>query len=276
VSSEVCLSDEDETSLFRAVELIEQNTLGESILGVTGAVVSGGLTAVTSFIPDAAKASFNDLLTAALRKSFDVVLLTIDKKGTGLSSSGWFARASVALSGGVGGFFGLAGTTAELPVTTALLMRAIAQVAVRCGEDLSTDEARLECLKIFALGGMRKDGEDEGYYAARMSLAGAIPTLAQKTLQDILPRAVAAVAERFSIPMTFKLGSQLVPGIGAVAGVLLNSAFADHFERKAQGHFTVRRLERAYGLEVVQMRFEVHQATVRRRHSKRPPKSRGA
>ena len=53
-----------------------------------------------------------------------------------------------------------------------------------------------------------------------------------------------------------KLAAQAVPVIGAVGGAAVNYAFIDHFQQTAQGHFAVRRLERAYGKELVRAEYE--------------------
>jgi hypothetical protein len=57
------------------------------------------------------------------------------------------------LSGALGGFWGLPGLLVELPVSTILMLRAIAAVARKEGEDLETAEARWACLEVFTLGG---------------------------------------------------------------------------------------------------------------------------
>ena len=43
-----------------------------------------------------------------------------------------------------------------------------------------------------------------------------------------------------------------VPAIGAIGGGLINTIFMDHFQDIAQAHFTIRRLERHYGADVIQ------------------------
>ena len=63
----------------------------------------------------------------------------------------------------------------ELPVTTTLMLRAIADIARHHGEDLSTLEARLACVEVFALGApvpQRRQGQRAhfGYYASRALL----------------------------------------------------------------------------------------------------------
>ena len=43
--------------------------------------------------------------------------------------------------------------------------------------------------------------------------------------------------------------------IGSV-GAAVNYAFIEHFQDVARAHFTVRRLERAYGKDLVRMEYE--------------------
>ena len=52
------------------------------------------------------------------------------------------------------------------------------------------------------------------------------------------------------------MAAQAVPVIGAAGGALINTLFMDHFQDMAHGHFTVRRLERKYGEEVVKLAYE--------------------
>jgi hypothetical protein len=46
-----------------------------------------------------------------------------------------------------------------------------------------------------------------------------------------------------------------VPAIGAAGGAAINLVFINHFQDMARGHFTVRRLERKYGAEVVREEY---------------------
>ena len=45
--------------------------------------------------------------------------------------------------------------------------------------------------------------------------------------------------------------AQSVPVIGAAGGALMNVIFMNHYQDVSKGHFTVRRLERQFGPEVV-------------------------
>ena len=258
----VPLSDEDLAALREAVQLLEQDTFTETVMNTVGKFIGGSLERVGRFLPKGFRVNGSAILEGVLAKAFDRVVLTVDRDGTGLTghrwldaplSSPWIDGASAIVAGALGGVGGLATTAVELPVTTALLMRAIAQIAVREGEDLRTDEGKLECLKVFAFGGrLSADDEvDTGYYSVRLAVAEAVPKLAHKTLQDLLPKLLARVAQRFSVPVSAKIGSQAAPGIGGAAGALINLAFVDHFQRKATGHFRVRRLERIYGAPLV-------------------------
>jgi len=49
----------------------------------------------------------------------------------------------------------------------------------------------------------------------------------------------------------------MVPIAGAVGGVALNILFSRHFQSLAEGHFTVRRLERKYGGDAVRQAYEL-------------------
>ena len=64
------------------------------------------------------------------------------------------------------------------------------------------------------------------------------------------------VAARFTIQVEDKVALQLVPAIGAVTGAGVNDLFMNHFQRIAWGHFTVRRLERKYGIDEVRSEYE--------------------
>ena len=55
--------------------------------------------------------------------------------------------------------------------------------------------------------------------------------------------------------MSEKLPVQAMPIVGAAGGAAVNYAFADHFQSLAFGHFTVRRLERHYGGDVVRAEY---------------------
>jgi hypothetical protein len=72
----------------------------------------------------------------------------------------------------------------------------------------------------------------------------------------ILVRLISQVASRFGAVVTQKVAAQAVPVVGALGGGAVNYVFIEHFQAMAQGHFTVRRLERRYGKDLVQAEYE--------------------
>ncbi|MEM9825426.1 MAG: EcsC family protein [Planctomycetota bacterium] len=65
------------------------------------------------------------------------------------------------VTGAAGGAFGLASVAAELPVSTVLILRSIADIARSQGEDLGDLETRLACLEVFALDGGGRDAHPQ-------------------------------------------------------------------------------------------------------------------
>lgn len=175
-------------------------------------------------------------------------------------------RAMAAASGATGGFFGLASLPVELPVSTIIILRAIADIAREEGEDLSDPGVALACLEVFALGA-HEEGDsftDSGYFATRGLLAKTVSEAGRYALQrgigdqaaPAMVRLVTQIGTRFGLVVSEKLALQAVPVIGAAGGAAVNYAFADHFQSLAYGHFTVRRLERTYGSELVQAEYQ--------------------
>ena len=195
----------------------------------------------------------------ALEKAAQGAIWTLDKTPGQPSSQRWH-KLGAAVSGGIGGFFGLAAVMAELPVSTGLIMRSIADIARSQGEDLGSEAARQACLEVFAFGGSGKadDGADSGYFMVRAALARSVADASRAAAQGmggtatpVLLQLIQAVASRFGVQVSQKVAVQLVPIIGAASGALINTLFIDHYQQMARGHFTVRRLERIHGSEAV-------------------------
>ena len=69
-------------------------------------------------------------------------------------------------------------------------------------------------------------------------------------------RFITQVASRFGAVVTQKVAAQTLPVVGALGGAAVNYAFIEHFQEVARGHFTVRRLERVYGKNLVRTEYE--------------------
>ena len=177
-----------------------------------------------------------------------------------------FHRVLAAASGAAGGALGLASLPVELPVSTTVMLRSIADIARSEGEDLGSPEAALACLQVFALGGHSAGADmmDGGYFALRGLLAKSVSEaatyVAQKSVVDeaapVLVRLMSQIAGRFGLVVSQKIAAQAVPIIGAVGGAAVNVAFTEHFQSLAKGHFTVRRLERLYSPDIVKREYE--------------------
>jgi EcsC protein family len=201
----------------------------------------------------------------ALAQALDVALFSLrDRRFTG----GRVVHSALAsASGAVGGAFGLAALAIELPVSTAIMLRAIAAVAREEGEDLADPRTGLACLEVFALGHTAPaaaDGVDGGYFAVRALLARGLArvadTIANKGATHgasaLTLRLLSPIVARFGAVVSEKLAAQAVPVVGAVGGAAVNLAFIEHFQDLARGHFTVRRLERVYGAEAVHAEYD--------------------
>jgi EcsC protein family len=250
------LSREDGEALRRAKSLLEHPSLAARITSIIGIPIERGF----ALLP----AKWSEVVTyaasTALEQALNVALLTMDNTGI-RASSDRLHKIAVAASGAAGGLFGLPALTVELPVSTTVMFRSIADIARSEGERLSSPEAKLACLEAFAFGGPSQsdNATKTGYFAIRASIARAVSEaaqhLAQKGLtQESAPaivRFIAQVAPRFGVAVSEKLAAQAVPVIGAVGGALINSVFMDHFQDVARGHFIIRRLERTYDPELI-------------------------
>jgi hypothetical protein len=156
------------------------------------------------------------------------------KRARGNAAHKWTAAAS----GVASGFVGLPGVVFDVPFTTTLILRSIAEVARDSGEDLSAEETKRACLEVLAFGGPTGDDNETetGYWATRAGLSHAAVGLLIKS-----------AAGRFGVVVSEKFLAQAVPVMGAAAGGALNYGFTDYYQKMAQVHFTLRALERRTG-----------------------------
>lgn len=235
--------------------LLENPGLAARISDTIGSPIEKGI----ELLPRGAR----DTILAATKKSLDTALKAAlySLKDGHADASNRTHKASAALSGAAGGVFGLAALAIELPVSTTIMLRSIADIARSEGENIKSRDTQLACLEVFALSGSKgtDDAAETGYFGVRAALATAVSDAARyaatagaaKEGAPALVRLISQIATRFSIPVTEKAAAQAVPVIGAVGGALINTLFIDHFQNIARGHFVVRRLERTYGIDVV-------------------------
>ena len=256
----------DTLALTDAVRALERPSVGARFANVVGSPIEhliGMLPArASSVIAAAARKAIHGALNLSLR-----TLATNGPLSHGApppSSNGWHKAASAA-SGALGGAFGLVALGVELPVSTTIMMRSIADVARSEGADLADRQVQLECVMVLGLGGpgAADDAAEVGYFAVREAMTRAVSSAAShlarhglaKEGAPALVRLITLIAEHYSVNVTEKAAAQLVPLIGAVGGAAINTIFIDHFQSVARGHFAVRRLERKYGEAAVREKY---------------------
>jgi hypothetical protein len=279
-------SDADREALAGAVRRLESPGFAGRMTALAGRPAELAARAlpgpVTGLVAKAAE--------SALTRALDVALFSLrgGRFGAGrfIGSgrfNGWFGlgrfdlgrlgggrvvhSALASASGAVGGAFGLAALTIELPVSTAIMLRAIAAIAREEGEDLSDPKTGLACLEVFALGHTgpnAAEGVEGGYFAVRAVLARGLAQAAETVMNKgaahggsaAALRLLSPIVSRFGAIVSQKLAAQTVAVVGAVGGAAVNLAFIEHFQDVARGHFTIRRLERAYGAEAVRAEYD--------------------
>jgi hypothetical protein len=257
----VALSEREREDLTRARRLLEHPSFAARLVNVVGTPVEKGM---AQFPPRFAE-RVNEATQQALSKALDVAVNSLEPRRE-TEPANVFHRAATGLMGAAGGSMGLGALLLELPITTTLMLRSIADIARSEGENLDTLETRLACLSVFALGGPSgsDDATETGYFAVRTVLAQQVAeaarAIAARGLAEkeapALVRLIAAIASRFGVVVSEKAAAQLVPVIGGIGGAAVNVVFTEHFQKMATGHFIVRRLERLHGLDEVRREYD--------------------
>ncbi|MBO0737772.1 MAG: EcsC family protein [Alphaproteobacteria bacterium] len=249
------LSEVDQDALATAVRHLEQTSLAGR-LAMLGSKPAG---AAQRALPAAASAAIARATTRTLEQALDLALFSL--RNHRLIGGRKLHNALACTSGAVGGAFGLAALTIELPVSTMIMLRAIAAIAREEGEDLADPRTRLACLEVFALSGANSAEAD--YFAIRAMLARGLQELADfatdkgaRKAAAVFTRFLAQIASHFGVAVSQKLAAQAVAVVGALGGAGVNLTFIEYFQDLARGHFIVRRLERVYGPSLVRSEYE--------------------
>jgi EcsC protein family len=254
------LTQEETEDLRRAVACLEGTSFAQRLGDAIGRPVG----VLSRTVPQSARRVVALASEAALRGALRLALRTLPL--TAPAKAGNRAhKVAAALSGALGGAFGLAALPVELPISTTILLRSIAEIAREEGEDLNAPNAALACVEVFALGGNEHAEEafESSYFAIRAALAKSVsdsarfvagPGLGAQSA-PVVARLIAQLASRFGVAVSEKLAAQTAPILGAIGGAAVNAAFADHFQTLARGHFIVRRLERSHGPSLIAFEY---------------------
>jgi hypothetical protein len=270
------ITEDDLAKLAGAVAQLERPGLAGRMASVLGTPVERLL----ERLPGGVQQQINKVTEEALTKALQAAMKTLDGQS---AKSPWNLGHKVAatISGVTGGMFGAPALVAELPVTTVIILRSIADIARSKGENLDEPEVRLACLEVFALGSgdadlpggavdtVSPEAEAEskviraGYFLTRAAMAQQVSAAAEILTKgaaskgsSALTKLIATIASRFGVAVSEKVAAQAIPVIGGIGGGLINALFVDHFQKTADAHFTVRALERTYGAQEVRWQYE--------------------
>ncbi|MEQ8208756.1 MAG: EcsC family protein [Lacipirellulaceae bacterium] len=264
------LQSQDWQLLHDAVRYLESSSWADKLASTLGVPVE----TLMGRLPSPLRKRLEGTIEGVLSRAYDIALATHGTGGDDSTSNVGHKLLALSL-GAAGGFFGTAALLVEIPATTVVMLRSIADIAASRGEDLSTEEARMACLEVFALGSGQADEERiaeesmfrSSYFATRAMLAQQV-TIAVRSLaaggsletSSLLAKLIARIAPRFGVVVSQKAAAQAVPILGAIGGGTVNTLFIDHYQKTAEAHFSVRKLQRKYGKIVIQQAYE-HIAT---------------
>jgi hypothetical protein len=256
------LTAADLQHLKAAKEVLENPGIAAKLAAVVGAPLEKGI----KMLPRRLQGSVHKATQSALMKALDIAVTSLGKKVTETPSRNKLHRLAAAASGAAGGAFGIAALAWELPISTTLMLRSIADIAAAEGHDPRHLDTKLDCLTVFGLGAETDPDNpaESGYFAARTALAGAVTEaakhLAKKGVTSgsapALVRLVTLIGSRFGVVVSEKAAAQAIPILGAAGGAIINTIFIGHYQDMARGHFIVRRLEKIHGAEPVRDAYE--------------------
>ena len=254
-------SEEDLRALFEAKRQLEHPGLTARITALIGRPVETGF----KMLPAKWHKTIGSATQTALLKGLEYSLMTM-RRPAAHKSRDWLHKAFAVGSGAAGGALGIAALPVELPLSTCVILRSIADIARSEEHDVSQIEVKLACLEVFALGGKTSadDASESAYWVVRGALSKYITEaanhLAGKGLTDrsapALLRLVGQIASRFGVVVSEQAAAIAIPIIGAATGGAINYLFMDHFQSMARGHFVVKRLEKKYGTELVKKTYD--------------------
>jgi hypothetical protein len=254
-------SEEDLQALLGAKRKLEHPGLTAKITALIGRPLESGF----KLLPAKWHKTIGTAAETALLKGLKYSLMTM-RAPDARKSRDRLHKALVIASGAAGGALGIAALPVELPLSTCVMLRSIADIARSEEHDLSQTEVKLACLEVFALGGKtsKDDASESAYWLVRGALSKyiteAVNHLAGKGLTDrsapALLRLVTQIASRFGVLVSEQAAAIAIPIVGAAAGGAINYLFMAHFQDMARGHFVVKRLEKKYGTELVHKTYD--------------------
>jgi hypothetical protein len=236
----ISLSDDDLRFLDEAVHYLERPSLLMRLADLVGMPAEKML----RLLPKQAHEMVGLVARSALERAFAVAVRTL---GSGRWPKGdrWRPLAGpklhvalAAVAGGAGGMFGWSGAAVEIPITTTLMLRSIAQIAQAEGADLADPATVMQCLAVFSYGAPKLEAMESAFFSWRLAMAGAITEAAAyvavhgaagaaHSTAPALVRLLGRIAARFQVVISDKLAAEAVrslsPGDRSFAAPRLTS-----------------------------------------------------
>jgi len=268
------ISDTDLDIIKQAKLSMHNTSLLMQSLDKVGNFIESGI----NFIPKKTQKWLQNMVNTILLSTLKANLLTLQKGKKFKKPSNKIYKTLVTSSGVASGIFGSTtgiGTiifSSEMALSTKFMMRSIMDIARSHGEDLHSVDTQLACLQVFAFGNSAKDndGLETSYYSTRIAMNSTVKEatkfITQNGLKDLgkvlisssnpLLKLLGTITSRFSVQVSEKFIAQSIPIAGAIGGGTLNYAFINHFQKIANAHFTIRKLERLYGSDLVMEAYD--------------------
>ena len=165
------LDQKDFGDLKKAKQLLENPSIAAKLTNLIGAPIEKGF----ELLPTNWKSKIGEITQHALTKAIHTAVFTMNNTPRD-ESSNLMHKLAVAATGGVGGFFGLPAMAIELPISTTIMLRSIGDIARSEGEDVCSNETKLACIEVFALGGTTSsdDSVESAYFVIRAALARSV------------------------------------------------------------------------------------------------------
>ncbi len=211
-----------------------------AFLSSTGGWVQQGLQKLPAAWKDSFHAKARDSLWWAYRQA----ILGMDEKETGKRSLGLMYRLMATGSGLVTGAAGLPGVLADIPASTLLVLRSIADLARAQGHDIRDPAIQALCIEALAFGG--PTDEDDDADLAFWSARAAAPVIADLVID---------IAGRFGSRLLAVLPARAVPMISVIVAGAINWHFTGFFQNMAAVLLELKPIEDRYDRAMVRACF---------------------
>lgn len=157
---------------------------------------------------------------------------------TALQVQAW-AQGLNAASGGVAGFFGMAGITADIPATLTLAARNVRATGISYGFDGADEDERLFRLMVLEVatvqaGEKRRETLENLNTLARHLASPEGRLVLEKTGEWVTDKVVERVARALGVSLAGRKAGQVVPVLGGAVAATVNASFQADVARAAR------------------------------------------